>query len=71
MGWFDGDSNESQAYNEVRLTCPSIKLRALLTFFQYQNTPDEHKAKISHELIGGAAAFEVNSILLPHCKIDC
>lgn len=27
--------------------------------FQYNNTPDEHKAKISHELIGGAAAYEV------------
>ncbi|KAI9052959.1 hypothetical protein LZ554_003231 [Drepanopeziza brunnea f. sp. 'monogermtubi'] len=25
---------------------------------QYQDAPDEHKAKFSHELIGGAAAFE-------------
>ncbi|KAL5527671.1 hypothetical protein ACEPAG_6472 [Sanghuangporus baumii] len=25
---------------------------------EYQNTPDEHKAKLSHELIAGAASFE-------------
>ncbi len=40
---------------------PSYSSRILeLTVHQYQNTPDEHKAKISHELIGGAAAYEVN-----------
>jgi len=49
MGWFDGETNEAQAYQE------------------YQNTPDEHKAKISHELIGGAAAFEAAKAYEDHC----
>ncbi|KAL2070430.1 hypothetical protein VTL71DRAFT_13456 [Oculimacula yallundae] len=40
MGWFGGDSNEAQAYD------------------QYNDASDEHKAKFSHELIGGAAAYE-------------
>ncbi|PVH76726.1 hypothetical protein DL98DRAFT_517711 [Cadophora sp. DSE1049] len=49
MGWFGGDSNEAQAFD------------------QYQNTPDEHKAKISHELIGGAAAYEAAKAYEQHC----
>ena len=33
---------------------------------QYNNlAPEEHKAKLSHELIGGAAAFEVRAISVP------
>jgi hypothetical protein len=35
---------------------------------QYQNTPDEHKAKISHELIGGAAAYEAAKAYENHCE---
>ncbi|GJN71553.1 CipC1 protein, concanamycin induced protein C [Purpureocillium lilacinum] len=38
MGWFDNDSDQAQAYDQV------------------VNRP--HEAKWSHELIGGAAAFE-------------
>ncbi|RGP81081.1 1 concanamycin induced c [Fusarium longipes] len=38
MGWFSDDSDQAQAYQEVR------------------DRP--HEAKWSHELIGGAAAFE-------------
>ncbi|TVY90040.1 hypothetical protein LAWI1_G003503 [Lachnellula willkommii] len=33
MGWFDGESDERQAYD------------------QFQQAPDEHKAKMSHELV--------------------
>ncbi|KAJ5386856.1 hypothetical protein N7509_009397 [Penicillium cosmopolitanum] len=43
MGWFDNDSDESQHYENYQ---------------QYSQNPEEHKAKFSHELIGGAAAFE-------------
>ncbi|KAJ5988657.1 hypothetical protein N7481_003867, partial [Penicillium waksmanii] len=43
MGWFDNDSDESQHYDNYQ---------------QYSQNPEEHKAKFSHELIGGAAAFE-------------
>jgi len=43
MGWFgDSNSDQGQAYDQYN---------------QYNDQP-EHKAKISHELIGGAAAFE-------------
>ncbi|PFH58488.1 hypothetical protein XA68_13596 [Ophiocordyceps unilateralis] len=38
MGWFDDDSQEARAYEEV--------------------TQRPHEAKFSHELLGGAAAFE-------------
>ncbi|KJZ72147.1 hypothetical protein HIM_08412 [Hirsutella minnesotensis 3608] len=38
MGWFDNDSDQAQAYDQVK------------------NRP--HEAKWSHELLGGAAAFE-------------
>ncbi|CZT07069.1 related to CipC-like antibiotic response protein [Rhynchosporium agropyri] len=49
MGWFGGNSNEAQAFDE------------------YRNTPDEHKSKISHELIGGAAAYEAAKAYEEHC----
>ncbi|KAG5921773.1 hypothetical protein E4U42_005716 [Claviceps africana] len=38
MGWFDNDSDQAQAYEQVK--------------------ERPHEAKWSHELIGGAAAFE-------------
>ncbi|KAK0760406.1 hypothetical protein N5P37_007492 [Trichoderma harzianum] len=38
MGWFDDNSDQAQAYEEV--------------------TQRPHEAKWSHELIGGAAAYE-------------
>ncbi|KAJ4316686.1 hypothetical protein N0V84_007734 [Fusarium piperis] len=38
MGWFDNDSDQAQAYDQV------------------VNRP--HEAKWSHELLGGAAAYE-------------
>jgi len=39
MGWFDNDSDQAQAYNQLQ-------------------DPSTHKAHLSHELIGGAAAYE-------------
>ncbi|EAW12087.1 DUF3759 domain-containing protein [Aspergillus clavatus NRRL 1] len=42
MGWFDNDSDQAQAYDQ----------------FQSYNGSEEHKAKLSHELIAGAASFE-------------
>ncbi|CAL3964053.1 unnamed protein product [Diplocarpon coronariae] len=50
MGWFDGNTDESQAYEE------------------YQNAPDKHRAKFSHELIGGAAAFEAAKAYEDHVR---
>ncbi|KAJ5103207.1 hypothetical protein N7532_003736 [Penicillium argentinense] len=43
MGWFHDDSDESQHYNNYQ---------------EYSQNPEEHQAKFSHELIGGAAAYE-------------
>ncbi|KAL3477594.1 hypothetical protein BJX99DRAFT_225806 [Aspergillus californicus] len=43
MGWFDHDSNEAQSHQE---------------YHNLDHTNQEHQAKFSHELIGGAASFE-------------
>ncbi|RDK41663.1 hypothetical protein M752DRAFT_294502 [Aspergillus phoenicis ATCC 13157] len=47
MGWFSDDSEQAQAAQEFREFNP-----------QEQEVTEEHKAKFSHELIGGAAAYE-------------
>ncbi|TVY23125.1 hypothetical protein LHYA1_G007829 [Lachnellula hyalina] len=49
MGWFDGETDERQAYD------------------QFQQAPDEHKAKMSHELVGGAAAYYAAREYEKHC----
>ena len=49
---------------QVRLTAKYDPLKAAcvtlaVTPVKFQNAPHEHKAKLSHELIAGAAAYEV------------
>jgi hypothetical protein len=60
MGWFFGDkSDESRAHAEVSSLCPvlpSITAKDA-PISQYHEAP--HKAKLSHELIAGAASYEV------------
>jgi len=53
MGWFgNDDSDQGQAYDQYN---------------QYANSDQpEHKAKISHELISGAAAFEATKAWEDH-----
>ncbi|KLO14981.1 hypothetical protein SCHPADRAFT_825489 [Schizopora paradoxa] len=46
MGWFDHGSDEHGAFNQVRPHPPR------------RSISDLHKAKLSHEVIGGAAAYE-------------
>lgn len=54
MGWFSDDSDQAQAYDQVRLP---IDLQALyLSHSQVVNAP--HKAALSHELIAAAASYE-------------
>ncbi|THH28954.1 hypothetical protein EUX98_g5240 [Antrodiella citrinella] len=48
MGWFDDDSDQAQAYNQVN------------------EAP--HKAALSHELIGGAAAYEAEKAWQHHLE---
>ncbi|KAL2786509.1 hypothetical protein BJX62DRAFT_241947 [Aspergillus germanicus] len=43
MGWFDDDSHQARSYDE---------------FQNLDHTNEEHRAKMSHELIAGAASFE-------------
>ncbi|GJP92886.1 putative phosphoglycerate mutase family protein [Aspergillus niger] len=45
MAWFGESSEEAQAHDE------------LYKFQEGQEVTEEHKAKFSHEFIGGAAAF--------------
>jgi hypothetical protein len=54
MGFFGGDSDCSQNYDEYN---------------QYSGQ-SEHHAKISHELIGGAAAFEAAKAYEDHCAAN-
>ncbi|KAI8344145.1 hypothetical protein BC941DRAFT_386588 [Chlamydoabsidia padenii] len=35
---------------------------------QVHNTPEEHKAKLSHELIAGAASYEALKAYNEHCE---
>ena len=35
------------------------RVTPLVTSVKFNNTPREHKAKLSHELLSGAAAYEV------------
>ncbi|PYH29895.1 DUF3759 domain-containing protein [Aspergillus neoniger CBS 115656] len=46
MGWFSDDSEQAQAAQEFSEFNPQGEVT------------EEHKAKFSHELIGGAAAYE-------------
>ncbi|KAF4984064.1 hypothetical protein FZEAL_677 [Fusarium zealandicum] len=48
MGWFNDDSDQAQAYDQV------------------VNRP--HEAKWSHELLGGAAAFEAAKVYEDHAS---
>ena len=59
MGWFDEDHSATQAYNTVCLSFkPCVTL--VVTLMKYNDCPPEqHQATLSHEVIGGAAAYEV------------
>jgi len=46
MGWFDSDSSQAQAFNEVQNS---------------DDLSQKHSASTAHELIGGAAAYEAMS----------
>ncbi|EHA28143.1 hypothetical protein CBS63078_6110 [Aspergillus niger] len=46
MGWFDRDSDEGRAHKELE------------NFEVGTEVTEEHKAKFSHQVIGGAAAYE-------------
>ncbi|GKZ83397.1 hypothetical protein AnigIFM56816_008490 [Aspergillus niger] len=46
MGWFDEFSDEGQAHKELK------------NFEAGTEVTEEHKAKFSHQVIGGAAAYE-------------
>jgi len=64
MGWFNDDSDQAQAYNVwSTLALPSMDVDD--KFFQViVNAP--HKASLAHELIAGAASYEVmHFALLP------
>jgi hypothetical protein len=66
MGWFDNASDQADYSDQVGTssTAMAFWLRIVLvsdlaSTFQYNNAPP-HKAALSHEVIGGAAAYEVN-----------
>lgn len=57
MGWFDHDDTHevSRAAAASAALCFADEQRRAYEEVQYAG--EEHKAKLSHELIGGAAAF--------------
>lgn len=61
MGWFSDDSDQAQAYDQVSLSSAIHFMfnRAEVSSLQVTSAP--HKAEISHELLGAAAAYEVRS----------
>ncbi|KAE8154426.1 hypothetical protein BDV25DRAFT_135860 [Aspergillus avenaceus] len=52
MGWFNEDSNEAEAHQQLR---------------DFDGS-EEHKAKFSHELIAGAASYEAMKAYEEHCE---
>jgi hypothetical protein len=56
MGWFNDDSEQAQAYEQVRLLYFDCTDR-LTGILQVMNAP--HKASLTHELLAGAASYEV------------
>lgn len=75
MGWFNDDSDEAQSYDQVCQGHMYLSLRVeyaachsprFLVLPQIQSIKDdENKPTLSHEVIGGAAAFEVSDPLPP------
>ncbi|KAF9652222.1 hypothetical protein BDM02DRAFT_233402 [Thelephora ganbajun] len=57
MGLFHHESEESKAYNEVLRLSRSLILGSPLLIMFFQFTEGGHKAKLSHELLAGAASF--------------
>ncbi|KAI9433248.1 hypothetical protein BJY52DRAFT_1337902, partial [Lactarius psammicola] len=41
---------------------------ATKSYSEYESTPHEHKAKLSHEVIAGAAAYEAAKAYNEHCE---
>ncbi len=62
MGWFSDDSDQAQAYEQVRIN-PLVAI-AVLTGFCLRWSMLPHKAALSHELIAAAASYEVGIIVL-------
>ncbi|KAB8202563.1 Protein of unknown function DUF3759 [Aspergillus parasiticus SU-1] len=56
MGWFGDDSEQAQYHEEYHRHANS-----------YEGT-EEHQAKLSHELIAGAASFEAMKAYNDHCE---
>lgn len=56
MGWFDSDSDQSAAYDQVSLNL-SLCRHCNANASQVVNAP--HKAELSHELLAAAASYEV------------
>lgn len=73
MGWFDNSDHED-AYNTVCFLSSKV-LSGLLGAHRVPQvagaTEEHHKASLSHEVLGGAAAFAVNSCIrcdkVNHC----
>ena len=63
MPWF-GDHEDS--YNNVCSFCCDVLQTLIAIMSQYQSAP-KHEAHLSHELIAGAAAYEVRL----RCPLVC
>ncbi|THG97416.1 hypothetical protein EW145_g7621 [Phellinidium pouzarii] len=72
MGWFDSSSDESSSYDQYvsAPVLPSQRLYSSRLSLRYNSLPHEHKAKVSHELLGGAAAFEAAKAWEDHCAAN-
>jgi hypothetical protein len=56
MGWFGDDHETAQCYDQVCFSSSLCNL--MVTSVKYQNAP-KHEASVTHELLSGAAAYEV------------
>lgn len=59
MGWFSDDSPQASAYDQVRPVLSRTRFHVSDCHQQLNNTPVEHKSSITHELLAGAASYEV------------
>ena len=56
MTWWN---SESEQYNSYQTVCTPLSTRLDASLILYQVTEKPHEAEWSHELIAGAAAYEV------------
>ena len=63
MGFFHSDSDQAKAYNTVGGPSfpiyQSIEADRSMLSIKVENSTNEHKAHLSHELIAAAASYEV------------